>query len=252
MNETEVAYKFFIYPLLSSMFYVASCKCLSSYKNEFNSLYKGHSSYRATIKFTGAFYNLAMTIYSGGTFFLLCRELLKDHGTVVDYTVWLENHLIDNNNILKLCWVFLHSKTVAYFDTYFVLLKGGTPIFLQEYHHFGAVWSWFLPLYVDSSAVIIPCLFNSFVHAIMYFYYFLSVFDSRKALTPVKPLITTLQLVQLCGGFYVCFTAYIMRHAGHLDFMFMSTVYFFHVYDVILILLFLQFSYNQYFKKKKG
>ena len=233
------------------MFYVASCKCLSSYKNEFNSLYKGHNSYRATIKFTGAFYNLAMTIYSGATFFLLCRELLKDHGTVVDYTVWLENHLIDNNNIRKLCWVFLHSKTVEYFDTYFILLKGGTPIFLQEYHHFGAVWSWFLPLYVDSSAVIIPCLLNSFVHAIMYFYYFLSVFDSRKVLMPVKPLITTLQLVQLCGGFYVSFTAYIMRHAGHLDLMFMSTVYFFHVYDVILILLFLQFSYYQYFKKKK-
>ena len=32
----------------------------------------------------------------------------------------------------------------------------------------------------------------------------------------------------------------------------MSTVYFFHVYDVMLILLFLHFSYNQYLKKKKG
>ena len=108
---------------------------------------------------------------------------------------------------------------------FFILLKGGKPIFLQEYHHFGAVWSWFLPLYVDSSAIIIATLLNSFVHTVMYYYYSLSVFDSRKWLVPIKPLITTMQLVQFF--FYICNTGYISKHAHNQDWKFMMAIYVF-------------------------
>jgi len=152
---------------------------------------------------------------------------------------------------LRLCWIFLHSKTVEYFDTFFILLKGGTPIFLQEFHHFGAVWSWFLSLYVNSSIVIITTLLNSFVHTVMYLYYFLSVFDPHKMLLPTKPVITTLPLVQLCGGLYINFSEYISRHVHNLDHEFMASVYLSQLYVFILNLLFLHFSYNQRIRKRR-
>ena len=252
MNEIDVAYKFFLYPVLSSMFYLTTCKCLGSFHHELNGLYKHNQFYKCALKFVGATYNLIMSVYSGATFSLPCRALLNDYGTVIDYSAWHVNHLIESNEVARLCWIFLHSKTVEYFDTFFILLKGGTPIFLQEFHHFGAVWSWFLSLYVNSSIVIITTLLNSFVHTVMYLYYFLSVFDTHKMLLPIKPVITTLQLVQLCGGLYISFSEYISRHVHNLDHKLMAPVYFSQLYVFILILLFLHFSYSQYIKKKRG
>ena len=245
MNEIEASYKFIMYPVISSTFYLSSCKFLSSYRVELNELYKNDTPYIYLIKCTGAVYNLVMSIYSGVTFDLLCRELLNDYGSVFDYYAWL------STTIATSCWIFLHSKTVEYFDTFFILLKGGKPIFLQEYHHFGAVWSWFLPLYVDSSAIIIATLLNSFVHTVMYFYYSLSVFDSRKRLVPIKPLITTMQLVQFFTAFYICNTGYISTHAHNQDWKFMMAIYVFQVYGFLLILLFLNFADHQYIKKKQ-
>jgi hypothetical protein len=85
----------------------------------------------------------------------------------------------------------------------------------------------------------------------MYLYYFLSVFDTHKMLLPIKPVITTLQLSQLCGGLYISFSEYISRHVHNLDHKLMAPVYFSQLYVFILILLFLHFSYSQYFKKKR-
>ena len=252
MNEVHVAYKFFMYPVLSSMLYISTCKFLGSFRHKLNGLYKHNQYYKCALQSLGAIYNLIMTIYSGATFFLLYRALLNDYGAVLDYSSWLKSHLIDSHEVANLCWIFLHSKTIEYFDTFFILLKGGTPIFLQEFHHFGAVWSWFMCLYVDSSVAVILSLPNSFVHTVMYFYYFLSVFDTRRMLLPIKPVITTLQLIQLCGGLYISLSGYISRHYNNLDHKFLAFVSVAHVYVFILILLFLNFSYNQYIKKKRG
>ena len=252
MNEVDVAYKLFMYPVLSSMFYLATCKFLGSFRQELNGLYKQNQYYKCAIKSLGAIYNLIMSIYSGITFFVLLRALLTDYGTVIDYSVWLMNHLIESKEVERLCWIFLHSKTVEYFDTFFILLKGGTPIFLQEFHHFGAVWSWFLSLYVNSSVVIIPTILNPFVHTVMYFYYLLSVFDTHKLLLPIKPVITTLQLVQLCGGLYISFPEYISKHVNNLDHKFMAPTCSSQTCVFLLILLFLNFKYNKYIKKKRG
>ena len=179
--------------------------------------------------------------------------MLDEYKTVINDKVWLNDYTITNEHILNLCWIFCHSKTVEYFDTFFVLLKGGTPIFLQKYHHLGAVWSWFILLYVDSAACLVPCLVNSFVHTIMYAYYFLSIFDKSKILQPIKPLITILQLLQLSYGFYIALVHYVIHHFSRDATIneFTVTVSIFLLYDLFLILLFLQFSYNQYIKKPK-
>ena len=136
-------------------------------------------------------------------------------------------------------------------DTFLILFKGGSPIFLQKFHHFGAVWSWFIVLYVDSSAVIITCLYNSFVHTVMYFYYFLSIFDKKKKLQNIKPFITLLQLVQLSYGSIITVFDYTLYHYGKMNSLnrYILSGLFFQSYTFILILLFLDFSYKQYVRK---
>ena len=99
MQEVDVAYKFFMYPVLSSMFYLATCKFLGSFHHELNGLHKQNPYYRCAIKSLGAMYNLIMSVYSGVTFFLLLRALLNDYGTVIDYSVWLMNHLIESKEV---------------------------------------------------------------------------------------------------------------------------------------------------------
>ena len=142
---------------------------------------------------------------------MFCKLLLEDYSTVIKYDIWLSSTAITNQDILNLSCLFCHSKTIEYIDTFFVLLKRGSPIFPQKYNHFGAAWSWCVLLYVASSAVIISCLFNSFVHTIMYCYYFLSVFDTRKQLSPGRPFnFAPTHTI----NYWVLYRFYVLRYAS--------------------------------------
>ena len=240
----------FLYPILASIFYITSRFILSKYKKQLNNFYKNNENYKSVIKYVGALHNLFMTLFSALFFMKLYHLVLAEYGSVINHKAWLDNHLITNQDILNLCWIFCHSKIVEYIDTFLILFKGGSPIFLQKYHHFGAVWVWFLLLYVDSSAVIITCLYNSFVHTVMYFYYFLSIFDRRKVLMKVKPFITLLQLIQLSYGYYPIVRYYVLAHFKDVSkYKYSITCSAFMLYDFILIILFLDFSYKQYVRK---
>ena len=130
-----------------------------------------------------------------------------------------------------------------------MLLKGGRPIFLQKFHHFGAVWSWFLLVYVDSASVLIATLYNSLVHTFMYFYYVLSVFDKDKILLPFKPVMTSLQHLQLAYGFYAILFDY---DEGSILDAYAIPDLISSLYGLCLILLFLQFSFVKYLSHKKA
>ena len=67
-------------------------------------------------------------------------------------------------------------------------------------------------LYVDSASVLIATLYNSLAHTFMYFYYFSSVFDEDKILLPFKPVMTSLQHLQLAYGFYAILFGYVIKH----------------------------------------
>lgn len=193
-----------------------------------------------------------MAMFSLLTFVLLSRSVIHEYGEILNYHAWLSNRVIEDEFISKICWIFLHSKTVEYFDTFFIWLKGGRPIFLQTFHHFGAVWSWYLLVSVNASAAIIPTLFNSFVHSLMYFYYFLSVFDKRKVSSPFKLIMTSIQLMQLAYGFYIGSYGYTLKHyQGTFNDKYMIASLFFLFYGFCLIMLFLQFYYMTYIHKNK-
>jgi hypothetical protein len=125
--------------------------------------------------------------------------------------------------------------------------------FLQKFHHFGAVWSWFLLLYVDSASVLIATLYNSLVHTFMYFYYFLSVFDKDKVLLPFKPVMTSLQHLQLAYGFYAILFDYVIKHyEGTILRCLYNSQFDFSIIRIVLEFVILHFSFVNYLSQKKS
>ena len=72
---------------------------------------------------------MIMAMFSLLTFVLLSRSVIHEYGEILNYHAWLSNRVVEDEFISKICWISLHSKTVEYFDTFFILLEGGRPIF---------------------------------------------------------------------------------------------------------------------------
>jgi len=143
---------------------------------------------------------------------------------------------------MNLCWLFTYSKIWEFLDTWLIMAKGHNTIFLQKYHHFGAFFVWYLTCYYNISIVIVPTLFNSFVHTIMYLYYILCLFCIK--LKTIKPFITLLQLVQLIIGDYFCFRYYVLQRDIN---KYTIITNLFIGYALILIILFINFFRKSYF-----
>jgi len=102
--------------------------------------------------------------------------------------------------LARVNWWFFFSKVIELFDTiFFVLRKKNNQVsFLHVYHHSTAVGIWWVATkFAPGGEAYYPQAFNSFVHVIMYSYYFLSAMGP--AMQPYlwwKKYMTSLQLVQ--------------------------------------------------------
>ncbi len=76
-------------------------------------------------------------------------------------------------------------------------MKGRRPIFLQVYHHTGAVIGMWLILISKSSVGYLFVVENSFIHSIMYLYYAMAVLGYR---WKTKFVLTLLQIIQFVTG----------------------------------------------------
>jgi hypothetical protein len=145
----------------------------------------------------------------------------------------------------------LHSKYDAkyyeFFDTFLLYLNGKTPIFLQKYHHIGAVVMWHLLYVYKIDCIWIPSIVNSFVHTIMYSYYLGCIFKIRW-IRFIKKTITSLQLIQLFFPTFISLYYYYPPVENDLNY---NICILFAVYVIILIYLFSQFYYNNYIIHKK-
>ncbi|KAL7018390.1 hypothetical protein ACKWTF_010732 [Chironomus riparius] len=95
-------------------------------------------------------------------------------------------------------WYFL-TKVFDLFDTiFFVLKKKNSHVsFLHVYHHAGMVaLTWIGTKYVAGGHSVFTGWINSFVHVIMYFYYYLTTVDNKYKQSFWKKYITQLQMVQ--------------------------------------------------------
>eukprot|EP01059_Diplonema_ambulator_P032013 TRINITY_DN6071_c0_g1_i1.p1 TRINITY_DN6071_c0_g1~~TRINITY_DN6071_c0_g1_i1.p1 ORF type:complete len:263 (+),score=88.70 TRINITY_DN6071_c0_g1_i1:752-1540(+) len=139
------------------------------------------------------------------------------------------------NLIAKL---FYLSKFVEYIDSWSLAMAGKPVSILQTFHHFGAPLDMFILYHSRNESIWIFVLLNSFVHTVMYFYYFLTL---CKIPFPGKVLITVMQITQFNVGFYLvwtykdipCFAASPLRMLSWL---------FTYAYVGVVLLLFINFS----------
>jgi len=148
--------------------------------------------------------------------------------------------------IKNLIFWFYISKYYEYFDTFLLYLKGRNPIFLQKYHHIGAVICWHLCYNNNVDMIIYGTLLNSGVHSIMYFYYLMTLFKIN--IRGMRMYITTLQILQLSVGGFCGLYYYYPPIETKYNY---GIIIFFNTYIVGLLYLFGEFMVLNYFYKKK-
>lgn len=229
------------YPSMFVAGYITTCIVMTSYQSQFKRLYIVSPTYKTFLKYTTTIHNAALIAYSAYTFVAIAHAIYTGQ-THQPY-------------VMDLCWLFTYSKIWEFLDTYLILAKGQPTIFLQKYHHVGALTCWWLCCYYNSPYNHWSILYNSFVHTIMYSYYLASLIGYK--FTAIKPYITSLQLFQFIGGGYHAFQIYIIptiQAATSIEELLLNGAFIstciFYTYLTGLIVLFVQFFIGEYLMKK--
>ena len=124
-------------------------------------------------------------------------------------------------------------------------LNGKSPIFLQKYHHIGAILGWHLGYYYKVDGTFFSTIMNSLVHTIMYSYY-LGCLLRINRVRVIKQYITRLQLSQFFIGLFLLYIYFppIETYKRY------CTIVICQVYNIGLIILFIRFYYINYCKLK--
>ena len=148
--------------------------------------------------FLSVIHNVLLVGFSAWTFVSLLEIIYNDG------IVFQSNYYFQNPHFDTIIYLFYISKYYEFFDTFLLYLKGKSPIFLQKYHHIGAVLSWHLMYVYKVDAIWMATFLNSFVHTIMYSYY-LGCLLKINNVRFIKKYITSIQLCQffvLYSNFY--------------------------------------------------
>ncbi|KNC54507.1 GNS1/SUR4 family protein [Thecamonas trahens ATCC 50062] len=142
-------------------------------------------------------------------------------------------------------WVFYISKIFEFNDTFIMLLrqKYSQVTFLHVYHHASVFWIWLLNVRIYPGTFAgAAAAANSFIHVLMYGYYFGSTFGYRPWW---KKYLTQMQMFQFC--FMICEGTY-LTFFGHPKFRSLGALN--GLYAVTLYFLFWNF-YRHAYKKPK-
>lgn len=199
---------------------------------------------KSILKAISIVHNFALVVFSGWTFYSLAT-FLHTHDIV-----FASGHYFQNPEFVQLQYYFYLSKYYEFFDTFLLYLNGREPIFLQKYHHIGAVICWFLCFEYKVDFMWMPTLLNSFVHTIMYSYYLCCLLKFN-FVRIFKQSITTMQLTQ----FIVLYSAFYFYYPPVETWFNYGIITIFAIYGIGLIILFGDFyrrSYLEKVKNKKG
>ena len=185
-------------------------------------------------------HNGCLVAFSAWTFVSLSQILYTD-GVVFQSNYYFQNQWFDT-----VIYLFYLSKYYEFFDTFLLYLNGKTPIFLQKYHHIGAVICWHLMYVYKVDCIWIPSIVNSFVHMIMYSYY-LGCLLKINQVRFIKKYITSLQLVQLFIPNFICLYFYAPPIESTFNY---NLIKIFVGYVSVLVILFARFFYTNYIKDK--
>ncbi|KAI1102630.1 GNS1/SUR4 family-domain-containing protein [Jackrogersella minutella] len=110
-----------------------------------------------------------------------------------------ENGRLWNEGLAFYGWIFYISKFYEVVDTLIILAKGKLSSTLQTYHHAGAMMAMWAGMRYMSTPIWVFVFFNSAIHALMYTYYTVTVFNFRVP-TFIKRSLTSLQISQFIIG----------------------------------------------------
>jgi hypothetical protein len=192
------------------------------------------------IYYFSIFHNSTLTIFSLYTFLSLYK-VISIQGIHGEHKFYMSQP-----HIKTIVYWFYISKYYEYFDTVLLYCKGRKPIFLQKYHHIGAVICWHLGYKYDVDMFMFGSLFNSGVHTIMYFYYLLTIFKIN--IKCMRIYITIYQIVQLTSGSLLGLVCY---HPPIETIFNYRIIILFNMYIYGLLCLFLQFMFDNYFTYDK-
>ncbi|XP_017772349.1 PREDICTED: elongation of very long chain fatty acids protein 4-like [Nicrophorus vespilloides] len=153
--------------------------------------------------------------------------------------------------MLNCVWWTMILKISDLIETiFFVLRKKDNQVSnLHLYHHTSTYFiSWIMTKYVGGAMYTFPIIINSFIHVLMYTYYFLSALGPqwRQRINHLKPKLTMLQMVQFC--ILLIYSAQVFY--GDCDVSFGIAITF--IIDVMVIFaFFINFYIKSYMCKKK-
>lgn len=144
-------------------------------------------------------YNLGMVLWNGYGFYVCCQLLNYGLDTFGCQPIDTTDRSTKAMNIIYYGYFFLLSRIVEFIDTIcFVLRKKNRQISgFHVFHHFSvpiAVW-FFVKFAPGGNSGIFPIL-NTFIHTVMYSYYFLATFKSARPYLGWKKFLTQFQIVQ--------------------------------------------------------
>ena len=185
-------------------------------------------------------HNMALVIFSALTFASLANILYNDG------IVFKTNYYFQNPQFDTIIYWFYISKYYEFADTFLLYLNGKTPIFLQKYHHVGAIISWHLMYQYKVDMVWMATLLNSAVHTIMYSYY-LGCLLKINQVRCIKKYITSIQLCQ----FFILYVNLYFYYPPIESWFNYSIIIFFAAYGIGIIGLFGRFYYDSYVVKER-
>jgi len=193
---------------------------------------------RETLNNVSLIHNIILSCFSFYIFVSL-GSFIIEKGIVIENGYYFSFAQFDD-----ILFYFYMSKYVEYIDTFLIYLKGNKPIFLQLYHHSGAVISWHLAYTYKLDCFWIPTLLNAFVHSVMYTYYSLSILKVN-FIKIIKKYITILQISQLIFLFTAFKLYYSVESSFNWNIMLLCGVA-----NIIQIGLFIDFYIKSYYKTK--
>lgn len=223
-----------IIPLVGTCFYLSSSYFLQ--KNFCDA--ENQKMVEKPLRYFSIFHNAALALYSGYTFLSLCN-IIYVQGIHTGHMVYMSQSVIKN----VIFWFYM-SKYYEYFDTFLIYMKGRNPIFLQKYHHIGAVICWHLCYEYDVDFIIFGTIINSGIHTVMYSYYLMTLLKWN--VRNIRMYITFGQMGQLIAGVSAGAYYYYPPAETNLNY---GIIMLFNVYIYGLIYLFAQFMFENYSKK---
>ncbi|CEF65288.1 Elongation of very long chain fatty acids protein [Strongyloides ratti] len=201
------------------------------------------------LKIPLAIWNLFLSIYSTISVYYLFNDFFE---YILKYNItgsWCILGDYDEGITGYYVWLFTVSKLFELFDTLFVVLKKKPLRFIHWYHHILTL------IFIFFTYIQIPAFarwgvfLNTFVHSIMYFYYFVKSLNIKvPKFIPI--IITSLQIIQFimscCGIINITYKRLFTQDFCHTSTFILS---FAAVMDFSYLFLFINFFIHNYLIK---